>query len=188
MKTALPVNQRELRALSRKFGAPRHAELRLDSWPMPRAARGDRRGEVIFAIRNPRGRILLHTKSFYPKGVYRLPGGGIHWDEDVEDALYREVAEETGLPVEVDRFVGLIQNEVRRQMKTFASYVFLLHTEKLVPRVQDPKERISGFKQVSAAGLRAASRRLQKLSDDWDVWGKFRARAHELVLEALDDE
>jgi len=188
VKTALPVDERELRALSRKFGAPRHAELRLDTWPMPRAARGDRRGEVIFAIRNPRGRILLHTKSFYPKGVYRLPGGAIHWDEDVEDALFREVAEETGLPVDVDRFVGLIQYAVRRQTKAFASYVFLLHTDKMRPRVWDPKERISGFKQVSEPELRAATRRLQELSDDWDVWGKFRALAHELVVEALADE
>src|SRR5207248_2517543 len=74
VKAAPAVDKRELRALSRKYGAPQHAELRLDQWPLPGAARGARRGEVVFAIRNPRGRILLHTKSFYPDGIYRQPG------------------------------------------------------------------------------------------------------------------
>ena len=188
MKDAPPVNARELRALSRKYGAPEHAELRLDQWPMPRAARGDRRGEVVFAIRNRRNKVLLHTKSFYPKGVYRLPSGGIHWDEEVEDALFREVEEETGLPVSVDRFVGLILYDVRRRPKSFASYVFLLSTEKLHPQVQDASERISGFKEVSATELRATTQRLRELSDDWRTWGKFRALAHDLVANALDHQ
>ena len=189
MKAASPVDARELRALGRKFGTPELAELRLDQWPMPRAARGDRRGEVVFAIRNRRDKILLHTKSFYPKGVYRLPGGGIHWDEEVEAALFREVEEETGLPVTVERFVGLILYAVRRRPRPFASYVFLLRTEKLLPRVQVPSsERISGFKEVSPSELRAVTQRLRELSDDWRVWGKFRALAHELVADALGDK
>ena len=188
MKAAPAVDERELRALSRKYGAPALAELRLDKWPMPRAARGDRRGEVVFAIRNRRDKILLHTKSFYPSGVYRLPGGGIHWDEEVEAALFREVEEETGLPVTVDRFVGLILYAVRQQPKPFASYVFLLRTQKLNPRVQDPREQISGFKEVSPSELHTATQRLRELSDDWRIWGTFRALAHELVANALDDQ
>jgi len=188
VKAASPVDEHELHALSRKYGAPKRAALRLDQWPMPRAARGDRRGEVVFAIRNRRDKILLHTKSFYPKGVYRLPGGGIHWDEEVEEALFREVEEETGLPVTVDRFVGLILYAVRRRPKPFASYVFLLSTEKLRPRVQDPSERISGFKEVSSSELRAATQRLRELSDEWRIWGKFRALAHELIADALGDK
>lgn len=186
MKATPPVDERELRALSRKYGTPELVQLRLDQWPMPRAARGDRRGEVVFAIRNRRDKILLHTKSFYPKGVYRLPGGGVHWDEEVEDALFREVEEETGLPVTIERFVGLILYAVQRRPKPFASYVFLLRTEKLLPRVQVPSnERISGFKEVSPSELRAVTQRLRELSDDWRLWGRFRALAHELVADAL---
>jgi len=66
--------------------------------------------------------------------------------------------------------------------------VFLLSTDKLQPRVHDPSERISGFKEVSLTELRAVTQRLRELSDDWRVWGKFRALAHELVANALDDK
>jgi hypothetical protein len=67
--------------------------------------------------------------------------------------------------------------------------VFLLRTEKLLARVQVPSsERISGFKEVSPSELRAVTQRLRELSDDWRVWGRFRALAHELVANALGDK
>jgi ADP-ribose pyrophosphatase YjhB (NUDIX family) len=185
LKTRPPVDAPELRALSRKYGAPQLVELRLNKWPMPRTAAGDRRGEVVFAIRNRRGKIILHTKDFYPAGVYRLPGGGIYWTEAVEDALFREVEEETGLPVTVDRFVALIQYEVRRRPKPFASYVFLLSTDKVHPKVQDRSERITAFKEVSLAELRAVTQLLRGLPAAWQPWGIFRAVAHALVADAL---
>jgi ADP-ribose pyrophosphatase YjhB (NUDIX family) len=187
LKTSLPVDAAEVRTLSRKYGVPQLAELKLDKWPMPGRARDERRGEVVFAIRNRRGEIILHTKTFYPEGVYRLPGGGIRWDEEVENALFREIEEETGLPVTVEKFVALILYEVRRRKKPFASYVFLLSTDKLHPSVQDPGERISAFKGVSAAELRAITQLLRTLPDEWRTWGKFRALAHELVADAMGE-
>jgi ADP-ribose pyrophosphatase YjhB (NUDIX family) len=39
-------------------------------------------------------------------GNYSLPGGGVELGERLEDALGREVREETGLAVEVGRFAG----------------------------------------------------------------------------------
>lgn len=48
------------------------------------------------------GKILLaRTKS---KGKYALPGGKIEIGENIEDALRREVREETGIEVAVERF------------------------------------------------------------------------------------
>ncbi|MEZ4833732.1 MAG: hypothetical protein R2873_17405 [Caldilineaceae bacterium] len=43
--------------------------------------------EVVFAIRQPNGKILLHTKPQYEERFYRLPSGGIRPFEPVEDAL-----------------------------------------------------------------------------------------------------
>ena len=46
--------------------------------------------------------LLVHTRS---SGKYYLPGGGINLGERVEEAVQREVAEETGVEIEVERFV-----------------------------------------------------------------------------------
>jgi ADP-ribose pyrophosphatase YjhB (NUDIX family) len=186
MKILPAVEPRELKGLSRKYGMPRRVVVPLERWPMPRGARADRRGEAVFAIQDPAGRVLLHAKGFYPEGVFRLPGGGIHRDEKVADALFREVAEETGLRVSVDSFVAVVEYAVHRRRQPFASYVFLLTTERLQPTVNDPKERISEFKAASVSELRATAEQLRQLPENWRVWGRFRAIAHDLVAEEME--
>jgi ADP-ribose pyrophosphatase YjhB (NUDIX family) len=179
------VELRELRALSRAYGAPRRVVVPLERWPMPRSSRGDRRGEVVFAIQDRAGCVLLHAKGFYPEGVFRLPGGGIHRDERVVDALFREVAEETGLRVRVDAFVAVVEYAIQRRRQPFASYVFLLSTERLQPIVQDPEEHISEFKGATVAELKATAEQLRQLPESWRVWGRFRAIAHDLAAEEI---
>lgn len=50
------------------------------------------------------GRILVcNTKS---TGRYSLPGGGIDIGEKIEDALKREVYEECGIEIEIDKFLN----------------------------------------------------------------------------------
>lgn len=53
------------------------------------------------------GKILLIKKSRGAyKGMYDLPGGGIEFNEKIEDALKREFIEETGITVSSYSFLG----------------------------------------------------------------------------------
>ncbi|MBI1802339.1 MAG: NUDIX hydrolase [Chloroflexi bacterium] len=185
MSRLLPVEPDEVRRLSRQFGAPRRALLTLARPPLSASEHADRRAEVVLAIRRSNGRVLLHTKSFYPPGVFRLLSGGIHWDEGVEDALRREATEETGLAVEVERFVALVRYRANGRPLAFASYIFLLNADGPKPSVQDIKERIAAFREVKPERLRAVAQQLRSLPENWRDWGEFRALSHELVADAL---
>jgi glycerol-1-phosphatase len=56
-------------------------------------------------IRDARGHILLQRRS--DNGRWGLPGGSVEIGEAVAAAVVREVQEETGLAVRVDRLVGV---------------------------------------------------------------------------------
>ena len=59
-----------------------------------------KRKEAAFILReNPSGRqeILCHVFVTNPTAGWRLPGGGVDKDESPEQALYRELSEETGV-------------------------------------------------------------------------------------------
>jgi 8-oxo-dGTP pyrophosphatase MutT (NUDIX family)/L-amino acid N-acyltransferase YncA len=60
---------------------------------------------AAYALILHNGRILLlrmrHT------GKYHLPGGGIHPDESIEETLRREVREEAGIRIQMERFLHL---------------------------------------------------------------------------------
>ena len=90
----------------------------------------DRRAEVVFAIEDDAGKVWVHTKPSYPSHIFRLPTGGVHWDELVVDGLLREVHEETMLPVEIVRFLGIIEYQFcyEAAMVPFVSYIFHLRS------------------------------------------------------------
>ena len=53
-------------------------------------------------------KVLLHKND--NKDNYCLPGGGVHFLESSEEAIIREIKEETGLDIEVEKFVSTIEN------------------------------------------------------------------------------
>jgi 8-oxo-dGTP pyrophosphatase MutT (NUDIX family) len=61
------------------------------------------RPSAYASIRHEGQVLLLNMRS---TGKLFLPGGGRNVDERLEDALHREVREETGLEVESERFVA----------------------------------------------------------------------------------
>jgi len=51
--------------------------------------------------------MLLALRNHPPfEGYWCLPGGHIEFGEKVDDALYREIREETGLTIQEHRFLG----------------------------------------------------------------------------------
>lgn len=70
---------------------------------------------VKAVVRDREGRCLLLRRSAASKanaGKWDFPGGKIEPGEPIDQALRREVAEETGLAISVRRVVGAAQSEL----------------------------------------------------------------------------
>jgi 8-oxo-dGTP pyrophosphatase MutT (NUDIX family) len=187
-----PVDPFEFAALARAYGPSRHqvCQVRmqpagLSTW-LAKIERG-RRAEVAMLVLRPSGGMVVQTKDFYAPGTYRIPTGGIDAGESALDAVRREAWEETGLRVEVQRFLGVLAYCLTDgdRKAPFATYVFLLRSSEGAVKVHDPGERISGVREVRPAELTDLAERLERLGGAWSDWGRFRALAHRFAAEQL---
>jgi 8-oxo-dGTP pyrophosphatase MutT (NUDIX family) len=151
-------------------------------------------------IRRKNGALLTFTKSFYPGGLYRLFSGGVEPNERVYDALMRELYEETGLEVDVQRFLAIVTYHADDHTAgtegpvRFISYVFLVQEVDGVLGVNDEKECLSGYKDITIADLPAITKQLATLPENvahelggvlWRDWGRYRAVVSQVVYELL---
>ncbi len=152
--------------------------------------RSRRQAEVVLLISQGQGRYLVHTKAFYPAGVYRLLSGGLRPQEDLLAGLQRELYEETGLEGRVQEFVAAEEHLFQRNGATlpFCSFLFAIDAPEGPLAVQDLGEQISAFRQVDRAGLLALAEQLDALEPAWQEWGRFRATAHRAAWAWLGRE
>lgn len=144
--------------------------------------------------------VLLHIKTFYPSGAYRLPTGGIHQGEQVMQTLMREIEEETGLTVgtgadqvQVQRCLGIVSYEMLHrslgQSFAFATYHFLVQMPQdgvIAPR--DASEQIGGWEWCKPHELAAVAEFLEQVGQQnpvWGDWGRFRALSHRFVANLI---
>lgn len=182
----------EVSELAERFGAPERVEANLDD-DHNYVVGGGRQAEVCMVVARPSGKLLVITKPFYPNGVSRLPTGGIDPGETIFESLLREVWEETGLEVEVQRFLAWIRYRVGgRDDFAFNTFAFLLDERGGALEVHDPDEPLM-FGEVSVSELLELAKRLEGLpdtpsalmDDSWRSWGKFRAIGQRVVHDAL---
>lgn len=69
---------------------------------------------VKVVVKDDRGRILILKRSLNSKnnrGAWDFPGGKVDEGEDIGSALLREVVEETGLSIRLDKVAGCAESE-----------------------------------------------------------------------------
>lgn len=185
------IDRTEVQTLSEKYGQPicRRYNIEIDPYLSAYRGRKDQlwRGEVVFAIRQMNGEILLHTKHRYERPIFRLPSGRIEQGESVEAALLREIAEETGQAVRVKRFLGVLDCHFvyEDSVVPFVSYIF--YVESMTPELcPTDTEEVAGFKTVPARNLDAVAQSLRNLREKRRCWGYWRSLAHDLVYSSLN--
>jgi 8-oxo-dGTP pyrophosphatase MutT (NUDIX family) len=156
----------------------------------------DRIGEVCMVVRRTDGRLIIARKTFYPPEGHRLLTGGIDHDEPIEEAVLRETYEETGLDVEIRRFLAVIEYRDLSQPNKpakFHTFAFLLDEVGGVLAPIDEHEQLEDFRFVLPEELVEIAGRLEQVSEgnapdidgNWRDWGIFRAAAHRIIFETL---
>ena len=185
------IDKEEYRYLITNYGRPALRTYRLKGDEYLIASRKyrsqNRRGEVVLAIERPNQCLLVHRKSWYETGIYRLLTGGIDQKEGIENALWRELEEETGLKDGEAEFIGLLDCRMMdsREEVIFPSFVFHLSEFNRQPTMQDTSEDISDFRDLPIDELPRVADELKGVSGRRNGWGHWRAIAHEFVFEAL---
>jgi ADP-ribose pyrophosphatase YjhB (NUDIX family) len=187
--------RREVAELAARFGEPRRIDVAIRPFFDP-VQNPDRFAEVCMVVRRRNGKVLLSIKTFYPRGAYRLPTGGIHHGERILDALVRETAEETGLETDVRRFLAAI---AYRSLSApdgppiFHTFAFLLDEVGGTLETRDTTEQIEEWIEVEPSALADVADRLESVTNaysediggSWSDWGRFRAVVHRVVCEEL---
>lgn len=79
-------------------------------------------------ITNRVGEFVLVRRGKPPrKGQWSIPGGRIEWGETVQDALLREVMEETGLTVRIRRLINVVDLVTRNSSGAVIGHYALIN-------------------------------------------------------------
>jgi 8-oxo-dGTP diphosphatase len=99
----------------------------------------------IVVVQNEK--VLLMKRAHDPKtGFYSIPGGLVDLGENFEDSAIREVEEETGLKVRLEKMIDVIDNITRDEKGIRFHYVLIgflakpvRHEDKLILSTESSK-------------------------------------------------
>ncbi len=105
---------------------------------------------------------IVREKKKEIAGLWNLPVGGLEENEKVADGAKREIEEETGLKIKLEKLVGVYQNPRRPDSMNVLKFLFLASvvsgTLKCPPDLQEVKWiSFEDFKKVSDSQLREAA-------------------------------
>jgi mutator protein MutT len=115
----------------------------------------DDEGRVFLAKRGAEARNERHKWEF--------PGGGVEFGEKLEDALKREVMEEYGFSIEVEKLLDVVNHIIPEEKQHWVSPTYLCRYRSGTPRIREPYkcEQIGWFSpdQIPEQELTSASKK-----------------------------
>ena len=140
--------------------------------------------DVTLFILDAEERLALIRKPHFADGVWRPPGGGIKPGEDVVAGAVREALEETGLRVELDRYLvatSAVFRNAGRELH-WRTHVLSARTSDGALAPSDPDEIAAarwGTLDELAGPLRA------RLLETGRAFWRYRVALHDAALSAL---
>lgn len=122
--------------------------------------------------------ILMNLTNMY---FHMLPGGGVDANENMEEALYRELKEETGANVEIISELGIVvENLEQRKMKQI-TYFYLT---KVVGEIQEPNFMPDELEQGYQVEWYSIDDAIKILEEENEYEEYIKQRELEAIIEA----
>jgi 8-oxo-dGTP pyrophosphatase MutT (NUDIX family) len=189
------TSEEDMQALEAKLGEPvvRFMEYEIKPWEydvVEGSMRGGRAHDVTFFIRkrDDPGQLVVVSKQFFPPGAFRAPSGAANPGESLEEGALREAHEETGLRIELKRYLVRISARFTngdRKPIDWTTHVF--EARELGGKLEpiDTFE-IAEARWATFDELQGPIRRVL-LDSGWDLF-RYRVALTDLTVEALEVE
>ena len=182
------VGEAALAAVRERFGTPLElpwdGEISEDEWAIA-THNPARTHDVTLLILDPSRRLALIRKPHFAAGIWRPPGGGIKPGEDFVAGAVREALEETGLHVELRRYLvasHAVFSYAGRELH-WRTHVVLAETEDDELAPDDPEEIAEA--RWSTLDELAGPLRERLLATGRAFW-RYRVALHDAALPALE--
>lgn len=154
---------------------------------------------ALIAVTDLDGNILVGSKpNFYPKGIYRMVGGGVDENEDPIIGAQRELKEELGINVDTEDLTLLLQvnvHAVDSQSKDYNNSNFI-YFYKLKDNNYKAGDDIKSIIKLSVDELYRLGEKYESLSENdwfknemenynWKDYGKVYGPIHKLTASIL---
>jgi 8-oxo-dGTP pyrophosphatase MutT (NUDIX family) len=170
-----------------KYGRPRELTM---SFPMSRSEfdmlkesmRDGRNSDVTLFIFKDR-KVIAIAKPWYPDGLFRAPSGGIKPDEDMENSAKREAYEETGVQIELEKYLLRIRVSFTcdRDSEEWTSHIFTARYVSGEPHPVDTEE----IKKVGLLTLEELSALKERLLAQESGGLHYRAALTEAAIKEI---
>ena len=173
--------------MARLYGTPceKRFIFRIDERELNRIRSSQKRGrnhDVTLYI-NKGDKVIVNAKHIHPPGLYRAPSGGLNPGESFQAGINREMTEELGCQIEVERFLLKTSVSFSTSDETvwWRSFVFLARYIRGDFDFTDHRE----IREVRLAEW-SEFQTFNKIMRQTDIGGlHYRAALHEAVVELL---
>jgi 8-oxo-dGTP pyrophosphatase MutT (NUDIX family)/N-acetylglutamate synthase-like GNAT family acetyltransferase len=180
----------QLASIRARYGTPYHQWMTQEfdelGWKLVQKSLLQKRfHDVTLLIEGPDKRFALMSKHSYPPGVFRSPSGGVEPGEDLATGALREALEETGLPIDLRRFIHHITLDIvfEKDVARWDSYIFYATTKEIDLKPQDLKE----VREAQWATRSQMELMVNRLRDTGNGGLIYRGNLTEASLWALDN-
>ncbi len=180
----------QLASIRARYGYPYHQWMTQEfdelGWKLVQKSLLQKRfHDVTLLIEGPDKRFALMSKHSYPPGVFRSPSGGVEPGEDLTAGALREALEETGLPVDLRRFIHHITLDIvyENDVARWDSYIFYATTKETEIKPRDLKE----VREAQWASRSQVELMVNRLRDTGNGGLIYRGNLTEASLWALDN-